>query len=328
MARGIDIYGRYQTVTNWQAVKDSGVTFAYVKATDGSGYATVRADGMVNGAHGVGIPVGLYHFSQPGNATTQANLLLGEVCRLNATGMGPALDLEDNPPGSGKANIPDSQKAAYAVPFLRTVAAAGFRPVAYMNSALAKLLRPDRWDVPGLVLWIASYGANDGSRHPLTGGYPGRTDIHQYTSVGRVPGITGSVDMNESLTDISNKTEDDVAFTDQIKVAAPSNRSYVEQHEAAQVIGDTYFWAADTYQAVNNVLVPAVAALGAAVSGGTFDQAAFQAHLDVTLKKAIDTAVVPIVQQALRDAGADEYAEAVVDLLQKRLGSGTQQPTA
>jgi GH25 family lysozyme M1 (1,4-beta-N-acetylmuramidase) len=214
MALGIDIYGRYQTVTNWQAVKDFGVTFAYVKATDGSGYANVRADGMVNGAHGVDIPVGLYHFSQPGNAVAQANLLLGEVRRLNAAGRGPALDLEDNPPGSGKANIPDSQKAAYAIPFLRTVAAAGFRPVVYMNSALAKLLRPDRWDIPGLALWIASYGANDGRRHALTGGYPGRIDIHQYTSLGHIPGISGSVDLNESLTDITNTTEDDVLTPD------------------------------------------------------------------------------------------------------------------
>lgn len=327
MALGIDIY-RYQTVTDWNAVKNSGVTFVYVKATDGAGYAPVRADNQVNGAHSVDLPVGVYHFSQPGNAVAQANLLLGEVRRLSATGLGPALDLEDNPPGSGKANIPDSQKAAYAIPFLRTVAAAGFRPVVYMNSALAKLLRPDRWDIPNLVIWIASYGVNDGRRHALTGGYPGRIDIHQYTSVGHVPGISGSVDLNESLTNITNTTEDDVAFSDEINVAAPGDRNYTETHTAAQVIGDTYYWASDTYQAVTNVVVPALAALGAAVSNGTFDQIGFQNHLDATVKKSIDNAVVPIVQQAMRNAGADQFADAVIDELQRRLGqTAQQQPT-
>jgi lysozyme len=330
MALGIDIYGRYQTVTNWTAVRAAGVTFAYVKATDGGGYGTVRADSMVNGAHGVGIPVGLYHFSQPGNPVAQANLLLGEVRRLNAAGRGPALDLEDNPPGSGRANIPDSQKAAYAIPFLRTVAAAGHRPVVYMNSALAKLLRPDRWDIPGLVLWIASYGANNGRRNALTGGYPGRIDIHQYTSVGHVSGISGSVDLNESLTDITNKTEDDVAFTDQITVTAPGDRSYAEQHEAAQVIGDTYYWAADTFRAVTGVLVPAVAAL-VATAGGDLDQQAIMDRIDTAVRESSEKAFAEQVIPALRPLLLEllgEGKEAQADAFLDRLGGRLLKPTA
>lgn len=209
MALGIDIY-RYQTVTDWKAVKNAGVSFVYVKATDGSGYAPVRADNQVNGAHGVGLPVGVYHFCQPGDPVAQANVLLSEVRRLDATGLGPALDLEDNPTGTGKANIPDSQKTGWAKTFLGVVAAAGYRPVVYMSSALAKTLRPDQWGIPNLVIWIASYGPNNGQRNALTGGYPGRVDIHQYTSVGHVPGITGQVDLNEALTDV----EDDMPITE------------------------------------------------------------------------------------------------------------------
>jgi GH25 family lysozyme M1 (1,4-beta-N-acetylmuramidase) len=216
MAFGIDIY-RYQTVTDWAAVRRAGVEFVYVKATDGAGYAPVRADKQVRGAQGVDLPVGCYHFSQPGDPVAQANLLLSEVRRLNAAGVGPALDLEDNPPGTGKANIPDSQKTGWALEFLRTVAAAGYRPTVYMSSSLAKTLRPDRWDIRALVIWIASYGVNDGRRHALTGGYPGRVDIHQYTSLGRVPGIAGAVDLSESLTPVVGQgspppEEDDTMF--------------------------------------------------------------------------------------------------------------------
>lgn len=321
MARGIDVYQKYQTVTDWAKVKGSGVTFVYIKGTDGGGLAPVHADAYVKGSKSVGLPTGLYHYAElTPSPEAQADVLTAEVKRLGADGLPPALDLES-------PFAPGSAARAFAQRFLNRLRANGFPVVTlYANTSMLTGISADTLGVPGVKIWAANYGVNDGTRHGYS--YKGHADIHQYTSVGRVPGITGSVDMNESLTDISNKTEDDVAFTDQIKVAAPGNRSYVEQHEAAQVIGDTYFWAADTYQSVNNVLVPAVAALGAAVSNGTFDQAAFQAHLDVTLKKAIDNAVVPIVQQAMRDAGADEYAEAVVDLLQKRLGSGTQQPTA
>ncbi|MEV0074134.1 MULTISPECIES: glycoside hydrolase family 25 protein [unclassified Amycolatopsis] len=196
MALGIDIYRRFQTVTSWPAVKRAGVTFVYVKLSDGGGTpAGGRADNEVNGARSVGIPVGGYHFVQasPG-AAAQADVLLGEVIRLGATGCVPMLDLEDNPPGSEAQNIPDSQKAAFGRAFCQRIDARGFRPGVYMNNALATLLRPDRWGIPGLVIWIARYGARPDAA-------AGRYDIHQYSSSGTIPGISAAgVDLDESYT--------------------------------------------------------------------------------------------------------------------------------
>jgi lysozyme len=196
MALGIDIYRSFQTVTSWPAVKGAGVTFAYVKLTDGAGVATGgRGDNEVNGARSVGIPVGGYHFVQasPGPAA-QADILLGEVIRTGATGCVPVLDLEDNPPGSSRPNIPDSQKRAFAIAFCQRIIERGYRPGVYMNNALAKLLRPDQWGVPGLVIWIARYGGKPDAA-------AGRYDIHQYSSSGAIPGITAQgVDLDESYT--------------------------------------------------------------------------------------------------------------------------------
>lgn len=197
MALGIDIYRSFQTVTNWQSVKNAGVTYVYVKLSDGGGTPVGgRGDNEVNGAKSVGIPVGGYHFVQANpSPEAQADILLGEVTRLDATGCVPMLDLEDNPAGSSLPNIPDSQKTAFAVRFLNRVAAAGFRPGVYLNNALAKTLRPDQWGIPNLVIWIARYGA-------LPDAAAGRYDLHQYSSSGSIAGITANgIDLDESYTD-------------------------------------------------------------------------------------------------------------------------------
>lgn len=198
MALGIDVYSRFQAVTDWQAVKAHGVGFVYVKLTDGAGLPNGGRNtggALVAGANKAGIPVGGYHFVQASpSPEAQADLFVAEVRRTGATGCAPMLDLEDNPRGSAAPNIPDHRKRDFAVRFCKRVAEHGFRPGVYLNNALAKLLRPDTWDVPGLVIWIARYGAR-----PDTAA--GRYDLHQYSDTGHVPGIrASSVDLNESYT--------------------------------------------------------------------------------------------------------------------------------
>jgi hypothetical protein len=150
-----------------------------------------------------------------------------------------------------------------------------------------------------------------------------RTTAHLFQHVGAVTVGRISCDFNDVLADdwgqhnYQHLQEDDVAFTDDITVAAPGDRNYSETHTAAQILGDTYYWSSDTHRMV--------AALTEAVSGGTFDQAAFTAHMELTLKKAIDNSVVPIVQQALHNAGAGEFADAVIAKIQQLLA---QRPTA
>ncbi|GAA3532514.1 hypothetical protein GCM10022222_14740 [Amycolatopsis ultiminotia] len=196
MALGIDIYRSFQHVTDWQAVKNHGVTYVYVKLSDGGGNPQGgTGDAEVAGAKSVGIPVGGYHFVQASpSPEAQAGVLLGEVRRLGATGCAPMLDLEDNPASSAQPNIPDDQKRGFATAFLNEVARQGFRPGVYLNNALAKKLRPDTWGVPGLVIWIARYGARPDAA-------AGHYDLHQYSSTGQVPGITANgIDLDESYT--------------------------------------------------------------------------------------------------------------------------------
>lgn len=184
MAVGCDIYQRYQRVTDWQAV-GKRVGYAWVKGTDGSGYPVGgRADAYVRGFRSVGVPVSIYHYAQFGDPVKQANLFVSEVKRLGATGVTPALDLEA--PFS-----PNSTARSFGIRFCKRVAELGLRPAVYMSDSFARGVRPDQWGIPGLVIWIARYGSRPNY---------GRYDVHQYTSDGSVPGITGRVDLNESYT--------------------------------------------------------------------------------------------------------------------------------
>lgn len=198
MARGTDIHPLYQRGIRWDQVQD--IHFVWVKVSDGSApYSTTSGgvryvpDTHIGGAHSRGIPVGGYHYAQlnPG-PEAQAGVLVGEIRRLGATGVTPMLDLE-------APFKPDATAKAFGIKFCQRIAAAGYRPAVYMNSSFARALRPDTWDVPGLVIVIARYGAKPEA--PGSAQYTGRYDVHQYSSGGALPGSAGAVDLDESYTD-------------------------------------------------------------------------------------------------------------------------------
>jgi GH25 family lysozyme M1 (1,4-beta-N-acetylmuramidase) len=266
VALGIDIY-RYQTVINPRAVTGAGVKYAFVKLTDGNGAAIVRGDKQVGQMKSAGISVGGYHYAQFGDPVQQADVFTAELRRLGATQVPPALDLEA--PFSPNAVARD-----FALRFLKRLRANGFSKVTvYMSGSFAAALRPDRWGIPGLVIWIASYGPNNGRRNPLTGGYGGRYDIHQYTSVGRVAGIAGQVDLNWSVTNfINTPVEDDMPTAAEVAKAVMGYKL-----AAAQPKGDVYWYLRNTYGAVihhqtltvaGNAAIAALTELVASGSGG------------------------------------------------------------
>jgi GH25 family lysozyme M1 (1,4-beta-N-acetylmuramidase) len=122
-------------------------------------------------------------------------------------------------------SCPASRRRDFAIAFLRRLKKNGFGRVAvYANTSMFATIRPDQWDIEGLVIWAARYGPNNGARHEGLRPYNGRADVHQYTSVGRVPGIGPEfVDLNESLTDV---TEDDMSRTDQLTYSGPEGKTH------------------------------------------------------------------------------------------------------
>ena len=71
------------------------------------------------------------------------------------------------------------------------------RQVVYMSSSLTRAVDWAAVVKLGIRIWVADYGQNTGkvSSVPLVGCWPA-CNLHQYTSVGRLPGYDGDLDLN------------------------------------------------------------------------------------------------------------------------------------
>lgn len=307
MTRGVDIY-RYQTVTDYRALART-VSFVWVKLTDGNGPAQVRGDGQVRGCQAAGIPVGGYHYAQKGDPVRQCRAFVTELRRLSALDIAPALDME-------LPFAPNAEARQFAVTFLRELVNYGYRPAVYMSASWAGALRPDQWDIPGLVIWIAAYGGNGGANYdpdPQDGDpvkvrryYPGRYDVHQHTSNAVVPGIRGRTDLNWALTGTprnTTKQEDDMD--------AEQDRKLDELHEALRLgkvnVQDPGILSG--YIRRSMVAAEKLVALAAA-----------DKDVDVTeLAAAVVAQQRELLEEVIREVVPDEVAEDVVRRLGEKL---------
>ncbi|GIL28429.1 lysozyme [Actinocatenispora comari] len=102
--KGMDVSG-YQGNVNWSAAWNNGGRFAYVKATEGTGYINPYFAQQYNGSYNVGMIRGAYHFARPNisSGATQANYFAAHGGGWSADGktLPPALDIEYNPYSGG-----------------------------------------------------------------------------------------------------------------------------------------------------------------------------------------------------------------------------------
>ena len=101
--RGLDV-SAYQTGISWSSVKSHGGQFAYMKATEGTGYVSPAFGSQYSGSYAAGLIRGAYHFALPDRTSgaTQADYFIGHGGGWSADGrtLPGALDIEYNPYGS------------------------------------------------------------------------------------------------------------------------------------------------------------------------------------------------------------------------------------
>ena len=91
--RGVDV-SAYQGKIDWDALAAQGVSFAYIKATEGSGTVDACFAANWTGARQAGIPAGAYHFfSFDSPAGTQAENFIAAVPNYDGA-LPPAVDVE------------------------------------------------------------------------------------------------------------------------------------------------------------------------------------------------------------------------------------------
>lgn len=108
---GIDV-SHHEPRIDWQAVKNSGRTFVYTKATEGMIFLDMLYQKHIGGASAVGLAVGSYHFAHPAEDAKLQAKRFAAMCRPAGLDLAPWLDLEIN------QNVPAPKVLAWAEEFV------------------------------------------------------------------------------------------------------------------------------------------------------------------------------------------------------------------
>jgi len=151
---------------DWPSVASAGVSFAWIKATQGEGFVSPTFADQWSGAAAAGLTRGAYHFFDPTvDGLTQANNFLGVVGSLSSTDLPPAVDIEcpDTDPNclgyqGGTGEEPGAVIASRLSAFMSAVqTATGKVPVVYtFRTYFAGNLVPTT-AFAGDTLWIADH---------------------------------------------------------------------------------------------------------------------------------------------------------------------------
>jgi len=190
------IYGA--DFSHWQGKIDwSKVTakFVFLKCTEGTSYTDPTYDTNKKGARENNILVGSYHFAKGLDAKKEAKYFYNSVGDFD-DGELLALDFE--------ITIPNPVN--WCLVFLEELEKlCGFKPMIYLSHSFLKKYDWTPVSQGNYGLWAARYGLNTGylmtAYKPSTGSW-GFYAIWQYTSNGRLAGISGKVDLNEAQMDL------------------------------------------------------------------------------------------------------------------------------
>lgn len=187
---GIDV-SRYQGDVDWSRVGAAGITFAYIKATEGADVADTHFARNWAGARQAGMPRGAYHFYYfCRSAIEQAVWFVRQVPKEPGA-LPPVLDMEWNHASRTCRHRPGAEAVRREMrAYLDHVGRHyGRRPVVY---ATVDFYRDNElWRLEGQEFWLRSVAG-----HPSTT-YPGQDwRFWQYTGTGLVSGIVGRTDIN------------------------------------------------------------------------------------------------------------------------------------
>lgn len=188
--RGMDA-ARFQTYVDWQRAKAVGISFAFLKATEGGDLADPKFRDHWRGAGQAGIARGAYHFyyfcTPP---EVQARWFIRNVPRT-AGSLPPVLDMEWNPFSPTCQRRPNGATVrAEMQTWLDLVEAHyGQRPLIYTTPGFYK--DAGLGQLRGYEFWLRTTAKTPAQAYP---GQPWR--FWQYTATGNLPGTPGDIDIN------------------------------------------------------------------------------------------------------------------------------------
>lgn len=198
---GIDV-SEWQGVIDWQKVAEDGVEFAMIRATHGL-KKDVYFEKNIRGAANVGIAVGVYCCSY---GTTiervqeEADFFLDTIRPFSSDISFPAaFDAEQ----SDQYKLGKKMVTEMILTFCEKVADAGYIPVNYTNcSWLNNVIDKEALADDGIDIWVAwPKSSTNFDNIPADGVTKHEHTMWQFSSVGKINGIAGNVDLNISYVD-------------------------------------------------------------------------------------------------------------------------------
>lgn len=189
---GIDV-SKWNGNIDWAAVKNSGVNFVIIRcgyrgSSEGALIEDQKFRSNIKGAINAGLKVGVYFFTQAVNeveAVEEASMVINLVKDYNLS-YPIYLDVEGSNGRGDRISV--SQRTANIKAFCGTISNAGYRAGVYANKTwFTSMINTSQ--ITNYKIWLAQYAqavTYNASRY----------DMWQYTSKGRVTGISGNVDMN------------------------------------------------------------------------------------------------------------------------------------
>lgn len=177
---------RWQGTIDWGAAR-TALGIPLIKATGGDGglYVDSRYAANVAGARTAG-KIGHYHFNGPQDGSTQADWM--------------STHLVDYHPGDAIIYDAEGVNLSVVRAYQFLVRMHQLRPDAdlyvYTSASFTRTLNWAAVEQLGVKLWVAQYWLDYSANHNPTPGFWPSWAIWQYTDRGRVPGISGAVDLD------------------------------------------------------------------------------------------------------------------------------------
>lgn len=177
---------------NLLRVKQAGYAGCWHKASEGLHFQDRKFQVRRSAAGAISLRFGAYHFARPDlhpyDPVGEAKNFVSTVGRVKLSDLKLVLDYEEQHP-AGKDAWWIREFNAYVKAKL------GSWPMFYSYPGL---IHEIRLSTPvGNGLWVAAYGVNDGKEHSVATPAPWKKwVVHQFTSVGVVPGVDGPCDVS------------------------------------------------------------------------------------------------------------------------------------
>ncbi|KAJ3484678.1 hypothetical protein NLI96_g5480 [Meripilus lineatus] len=187
--KGIDV-SHYQSSVDFVKVKNNGLSFVYIKATEGTTYIDPKFNTHYPAATKAGLIRGGYHFARPGSSSgaAQAKFFLAHGGGWSKDGitLPGALDLEAPPSGGQCYGLSASAMVSWIKDFSNTYhSSTGVYPVLYTTTSWWKSCTGNSASFGSTnPLWIARWASSIGT---LPAGWS-YTTFWQYADSGPNPG--------------------------------------------------------------------------------------------------------------------------------------------